>query len=178
MGHGNHRPNLLCVYRRLGKLHTGVHHKSHTVLHSHHNSNTSEAPLPSHLIAGRSEGSSALSGDAEAKYTPKCILFCAPGWRRANREPRRQREIERELTMRSCLLLLIALPGWVWGYLSPAPLSGRPRQQQSDRKLPSSSQTAGTSSHAQRCRPLFRYRLVPVKAVSVAIGTVDLELVA
>lgn len=68
--------------------------------------------------------------------------------------------------MRSSQLLLISLPGWVWGYLSPAPLSVRPHPvPPSDRKLPSSrpaAAAAGPSSHAQRCGPLFRYGVCSV----------------
>lgn len=75
------------------------------------------------------------------------------------------------MLMRTSSLLLIALPGWVWGYLVPAPLARPPRSGDvannsekdgfGDCKVPFSGSNNGgelvTRSHAQRCRPLFRY---------------------
>ncbi|CAM9902168.1 unnamed protein product, partial [Ectocarpus fasciculatus] len=65
--------------------------------------------------------------------------------------------------MRRSPLLLVALPGWVWSFLTPAPLS-RPSQPAAVRPVdgrappPDSSRrgSSTTSSHATRCRPLFR----------------------
>lgn len=70
-------------------------------------------------------------------------------------------------TMRRSPLLLVALPGWVWSFLTPAPLS-RPSQPAAvrpvDGRAPPPDRRQGsstTSSHAKRCRPLFRYVCVP-----------------
>lgn len=66
-------------------------------------------------------------------------------------------------TMRRSPLLLVALPGWVWSFLTPAPLS-RPSQpaavRPADGRAPAPGRRRGcstTSSHPSRCRPLFRY---------------------
>ncbi|CAM9244958.1 unnamed protein product [Pylaiella littoralis] len=65
--------------------------------------------------------------------------------------------------MRSSPLLLVTLPGWVWGYLSPAPLSSRHPKHRSTPpadggsfRLRPETESFPTKSHAQRCRPLFR----------------------
>lgn len=74
-------------------------------------------------------------------------------------------------TMRSSPLLLITLPGWAWAYLYPMPLSHQ-RGARSPAAAPAhasrsnlvekavSSRPSRTSTHARRCRPLFRLMIV------------------
>lgn len=157
-------------------LHTRVQPQRLQDFRAHHNSSTREDPLPSHFIAAREKDSSCadtrrmlFSAARKTAVSSACTyvfvfaVCCSPKSACCVFHVFTcECEGPRELAMRSSQLLLIALPGWVWGYLSPAPLSGRPHPAPTppgDRKLPSSraSATTGRISHAQRCRPLFRY---------------------